>query len=447
MSFTRVAGFLPSQNGFHFANNYPSGTAMYPAVSLPLIGTVIAGDAGNGLCGGFVMAALDLFRHNPRLFPPLDVDRPPSGSPMFNYLCDRLLDSFGETAQGFYGNAMRVIEWIRTPQTDGILGPGLGWRMANNEWPKIKADIDAGRPSPLSLVAGPERGLPDITGTIDTLHHCHQVLAYAYELDTAQNLTLLVYDCNDPMNDNSKISLNLAGPSPAQIVSAPAISAALGGTPTIRAFFRPDYVLHDPTVVADHPLTVGHANNVVAMAAANGKLFCATSDNKLWARDPVLSDVVWQEIGHANFLVAMTAIGGRLYCATTDGQLWSRDAVLSDIVWQPSGQAANVVGLAAIDGQLVCATGDDKLWARDGGTQNLPWQPLGHANQVVSMTATQQKLICATRDSQLWMRDPGGGNLSWQAIGHVAGAVGMAALDGKLFYATNDNRLLARPAP
>ena len=32
---------------------------------------------------------------------------------------------------------------------------------------------------------------------------------------------------------------------------------------------------------------IGHANNVVAMAAINGKLFCATSDKKLWWREPV----------------------------------------------------------------------------------------------------------------------------------------------------------------
>src|SRR5258707_665913 len=61
MSFTRVPGFLPSQSGFHFSNNYPYGTP-YPAVNLPIVGTIISGDAGNGLCGGFVMATLDLFR-------------------------------------------------------------------------------------------------------------------------------------------------------------------------------------------------------------------------------------------------------------------------------------------------------------------------------------------------------------------------------------------------
>ena len=53
--FTRVPEFLPSQSGFHFLNNYPQGTP-YPVVNLPVIGPLNLGDAGNGLCGGFVMA-------------------------------------------------------------------------------------------------------------------------------------------------------------------------------------------------------------------------------------------------------------------------------------------------------------------------------------------------------------------------------------------------------
>ena len=32
---------------------------------------------------------------------------------------------------------------------------------------------------------------------------------------------------------------------------------------------------------------IGHANDVVAMAAIDNKLFAATSDNRLWWRDPV----------------------------------------------------------------------------------------------------------------------------------------------------------------
>ncbi len=216
-------------------------------MSLPLVGNIVAGDAGNGLCGGFALAALDLFRHSPRLLPPPDTTRPPSGSPIFNYLVQRLLDSFGVPSRNF--NAGKVIEWIHTPGHEVLIAiiTGLAKRVVQQEWPRIKADIDSGVPSPLNLVGAPERGVLDIAGHIDTLHHCHQVLAYAYEVDSSQNLTLLVYDCNDPSNDDSRISLNIGSDTAHTIpIEAPAVNANMNGGITVRGFFRTDYDVHDP---------------------------------------------------------------------------------------------------------------------------------------------------------------------------------------------------------
>ena len=59
MAPTEVAtGFLPSRNGFAFANDFPH----VPAKTIDLVVTKVPlGDASNGLCGGMVYAALDLF--------------------------------------------------------------------------------------------------------------------------------------------------------------------------------------------------------------------------------------------------------------------------------------------------------------------------------------------------------------------------------------------------
>ncbi|MDQ3581282.1 MAG: hypothetical protein M3495_06585 [Pseudomonadota bacterium] len=121
--------------------------------------------------------------------------------------------------------------------------------MIDDEWPKIRIDIDAGKPSPLSLVGGPPRGVLDVAGIIDSLRHCHQVLAYAYEVDSANKLTLLVYDCNDPFNDSSTVSLDLSDPAPMTPIAAPAISNKLGGI-DVRGFFRTGYTLRDPSAIA-----------------------------------------------------------------------------------------------------------------------------------------------------------------------------------------------------
>jgi hypothetical protein len=451
MSFTRVPGFLPSQNGFHFSNGYGAGTT-YPVVTLPVVGTIVSGDAGNGLCGGFVLAALDLFCHSPRLRPPPDTSRPPAGSPIFNYLVARLLDSFtSPTANLITGNAARVVEWIHTPGHDVIIsffGAGLARRVIEQEWPKIKHDIDAGVPSPLNLVGGPERGVADVAGIIASLHHCHQVLAYGYEVDSAKNLTLLVYDCNDPMNDNSRISLNIGGdPGHTVAIAAPAINANMSGGIDVRGFFRTSYALRDPSVLTGSAWQeIGHANSVVTMTALHGKLFCVTSDNRLWARDPVLTNVNWQEIGHANNVVAMSALGNQLFCVTRDNKLWVRDPVLANVNWREIGHANDVVAMTALGSKLFCATRDNQLWARDPILSNVSWQAIGHANDVLTMAALGQKLFCVTKDGKLWARDPVLANVNWHEIGTASNIAAIAAINGKLFGATRDNKLLVRDA-
>jgi hypothetical protein len=126
-------------------------------------------------------------------------------------------------------------------------------------------------------------------------------------------------------------------------------------------------------------------------------LFVATSDNRLWARDPVLSEVNWFDIGHANNVTAMTGGTGWLWATTTDNRLWRRLGLQYEINWQEIGHANNVVGMTfangnlfpasppAPSGKLFAATSDNRLWARDPVLSDVNWQDIGHANNVVGM--------------------------------------------------------------
>jgi hypothetical protein len=48
------------------------------------------------------------------------------------------------------------------------------------------------------------------------------------------------------------------------------------------------------------------------MTALDGRLCCATADNAPWLRDAIHREIDWQRIGHASQVVAMAATGGRL---------------------------------------------------------------------------------------------------------------------------------------
>jgi hypothetical protein len=190
-------------------------------VSVPI------GDASNGLCGGMAFAARDYFEAGR---PPPPDATPPDSGPLFDYLVDRLFDSFDlPLGPGRYLQLMSPLLpdgetiWSRL----GVGPHGRSWRMIREEWPRVRADVDARRPSPLGLVRVRSSDPFDLKVN-------HQVLAYGYDLEGTE-LTLRLYDPNHPRNDEVTLSLSLANPS-----ARTAVRVSPAGR-TVLAFFRVPY--------------------------------------------------------------------------------------------------------------------------------------------------------------------------------------------------------------
>jgi hypothetical protein len=224
MMSNRVPGFLPSASGFRFPNSFPEVPLRW--IGIPGVLRIPIGDASNGLCGGMAFAARDYFEAGQT--PPPDTEPPASGL-LFDYLVTRLFESFDlPLGPACYIKLMNPIlgdgetVWSQL----GLAPRGRVWRMAREEWPRIRAEIDGGHPCPLGFVRVVS------TDPVD-LKENHQVLAYGYELD-AERLTLLLYDPNRPGRDDVSISLDTRARSPIPITTDPA------GT-RVYSFFRVSY--------------------------------------------------------------------------------------------------------------------------------------------------------------------------------------------------------------
>lgn len=226
-----VSGFQASVNGLHFTNSWPHEPDV--VIDLGPFGKVPLGDASNGLCGGMVYTVIDVFRAG--LAPIADTANPPEGSPLFKYLVRRLFDSFDIPA-----GVTKYYEWMRTPDHDTrvwlVRRRGVAWHTIKEELPKVRSDIDHGRPSPLGLVtvhgADPR-----------ALGHNHQVLAYGYELDDANVMTLHLYDPNTPTSGADTVQLTLDTSNPTR--STPITHNVNIGL-AIRGFFRTNYTAVRP---------------------------------------------------------------------------------------------------------------------------------------------------------------------------------------------------------
>ncbi len=189
---------------------------------------------------------------------------------------------------------------------------------------------------------------------------------------------------------------------------------------------------------------IGHAELVTGMASWNGKLYCTTSNNRLWSRDPVTHDIPWQHLGHAGSVVGLAATDGLLYCATSLGDLWQRSIDGFDVPWTKIGQAQLVSAMTSLNGVLYATTTNNKLWCRGTQPYDIPWENLGHAVTVVGLAAAGGKLLCVTANDNLHWREPVGGDIPWQLYGFAEHVVGMTAIGETLYVATREGKLWQR---
>jgi hypothetical protein len=222
-----------------------------PDLKINILGNQVGiGDASNGLCGGMVFAVRDYFEAGIPIPPNTDAIKPTSG-PLFDYIVRRLFDSFNLLLPPPLppplgvpippnGPGPATYMWLMNPtlpdhETDasrlGLAPHGKAWIMIESEWPKIKADIDGGRLSPIGLIE---------LKSIDPFQmgNNHQVLVYGYDLN-GTDLVMHLYDPNDPDNDNVTMSLSIADPQQTTPVTNSAV-------PTVWCFFRPDYQFSSP---------------------------------------------------------------------------------------------------------------------------------------------------------------------------------------------------------
>jgi hypothetical protein len=184
-----LEGFLPSLHGFHFANAWRSGpTVRFGPLDPRWIGI---GDAADGLCGGMVYTAGDLFIAG--VATPPDREPPDNGSPRFRAIVRRQVESLAWLT-------VPVRYWLRSA-LGGSVGGDRARAAFESEWPKARALLDAGKPAMIGLIRVASADPRKLTRN-------HQVMAWGYAED-GRGVTLRLYDPNWPDRDDVTITLDL----------------------------------------------------------------------------------------------------------------------------------------------------------------------------------------------------------------------------------------------
>ena len=228
-----VPGFLPSVHGLRFANRFPPGpTLTFAGLDPRRLGF---GDASAGLCGGMALTTRDLFEAG--VAAPLDPTPPENGSPRFRALVRRQVESLDwfrvplryldlQALRPDPPTGLAALLGREPPRVDALL----------REWPRIRAEIDAGHPAIVGLIRA-SGGSPWM------LTRNHQVLAWAYEVASAgvgQTITIHVYDPNHPASDDVTLSVDVA-PVAQDVPWRDRIALAQSTGEQLLGFFRQPY--------------------------------------------------------------------------------------------------------------------------------------------------------------------------------------------------------------
>ncbi len=198
MRSASIPGFLPSQNGLHFANRFPGVAPIQ--VRLGPLGTIGIGNAAAGLCGGMAYVVCDLWVAGEA--PPPETTPPLPGSRRFRALVRRQVESLGQLRVPLRFYDLQAFRPDRPDAVARLLGRRTRTaEVVKIEWPKVRAELDAGRPAPIGLVraVGPEPWFVP-------LHH--QAVAFGYEI-VDDRLALRIYDPNHPDQDDIEVRFRL----------------------------------------------------------------------------------------------------------------------------------------------------------------------------------------------------------------------------------------------
>jgi hypothetical protein len=327
--------FSPFIHGFKFANYFKNTLA-----NIPGFGKVET----YGRCGGMAYTALDYYFGG--LAVPLAGDLPADGVPLADYIFERQVLSFTSPS------AINFIAWSLYADEPTWFFKGLSQATRQDEFPKLKSQLDLGHPQVLGLISARDIG---------HIGDNHQVVACGYEIDdTSGKVSVFIYDVNTP--DTETVLTLVPGGIGVQ---------ASNRTDPWRGFFVhgygpmwPHYLIY--AIYRGGKLLIPDKKEFKAMGYSQARIQDVNDGALTFVSDAPGDGTVLQERGHSDFYVVY---GGAKFHIADETIFDSLSLLKGNVKTVPSGSLAGVPDLPR-EGSLIREMDDGPVFVIRGGMRH-----------------------------------------------------------------------------
>jgi hypothetical protein len=195
---------------------------------------------------------------------------------------------------------------------------------------------------------------------------------------------------------------------------------------------------------------IGSLPEFNALAGLDGKLYAATSDDKLLIGDFAHDQLKWNNAGNAKNITSLATMNGKLYGTNTNNQFLEATISDKDISWTKKGKAKGIKSLTALGENFYALDDRGDLLKGSLTSKKVYWEKIKEANdigRIISLTSDNNKLYAVNTGDSLWLGNPQEKEISWIQIGRNnsytwnINVKNILAFDGRFLAVTEDNKL------
>ena len=182
---------------------------------------------------------------------------------------------------------------------------------------------------------------------------------------------------------------------------------------------------------------------------ANGFVYIASTDNKLYAFNAATGQLQWQKsigqvIGGGAFIYSSPAVvNGVVYIGSNDRNLYAFNATTGSLLWTaPTG--GFIYSSPVVDNSKVyIGSTDHKLYAFNAVTGTKIWVA-STGGQIYASPAVEKSVVyIGSNDHKLYALDANTGNILWTASTHYSINSSPAVVDGVVYTGSDDHNMYA----